>query len=117
MINTAPEGARNSTSPVTAQVLRRVLNRWRNGLGEAYVRGRKPWQADKAVLVNGTDVDLRGARVLRLCPAPASHNVERLTVLRAELLDGARAGFATTMRAFGHPSRAAYFSITLDPAP
>ena len=111
MLNTAPEGARNSTSRFTARVLHRVLNRWRAGLGDAYIAGREPWAADKAVIGNARNVALRGTQVFRLCPAPGSHRVERLTIIRGDLLDGARAGYTTMMNQFGPHVTQAYFAI------
>jgi predicted patatin/cPLA2 family phospholipase len=111
MLNTAPEGARDNTSPVTARILSHVLNRWQSGLGNAYLAGRGPWAADKAKLGNGKDVELRGAQVLRLCPPPGSHLVERMTTARESLLDGARAGYATITGGFGRRPARAYFAV------
>jgi predicted patatin/cPLA2 family phospholipase len=113
MLNTAPEGARDSTSPLIAKVLHRVLNRWRKGLGDAYAAGRRPWAADKAGLGNAENVELRGTQVFRLCPPAGSHRVERLTVIRSDLLDGARAGYTTIMNEFGQRAAGAYFGVVL----
>ena len=113
MLNTAPEGARNNTSPVTARILSHVLNRWQSGLGSAYLAGRGPWAVDKAKLGNGKDVELRGAQVLRLCPPLGSHLVERMTTARESLLDGARAGYATITGGFGRRPTRAYFAVVV----
>jgi hypothetical protein len=111
MLNTAPEGARNNTSPATARMLSHVLNRWRSGLGKAYLAGRGPWAVDKAELGSGKNVKLRGAQVLRLCPPTGSHRVERLTIARELLLDGARAGYASIIGEFGRRPVRAYFAV------
>lgn len=111
MINTAPQDAGNNTSRLTAEVLRRVLDRWQPGLGRAYLGGRAPWAADKALLHNTQDVPLRGSRVLRICPGPGSHRVQRLTMERADLLDGTRTGYATVMAAFDRPRSGSYFAV------
>jgi predicted patatin/cPLA2 family phospholipase len=113
MLNTAPEGARDSTSPFMAKVLHRVLNRWRTGLGDAYISGRGPWAADKKELGNAENIELRGTQVFRLCPPTGSHRVERLTVIRGELLDGARAGYTAIMNEFGQRVTRAYFAVVL----
>jgi predicted acylesterase/phospholipase RssA len=113
MLNTAPEGAPDNTSPFMAKALRRVLNRWRTGLGDAYIGGRGPWAADRKELGNAENVELRGTQVFRLCPSAGSHQVERLTVIRGELLDGARAGYTTIMNEFGQRETRAYFAVVL----
>ena len=115
MLNTAPDGARNSTSPVAARVLHRVLNQWRPGLGDAYRAGRGPWAADKAFIGRSRNVSLRGAQVYRLCPAAGSHRVERLTTSRGDLLDGARAGYVTIMDQFRPRPPGAYFALVTGP--
>jgi predicted patatin/cPLA2 family phospholipase len=116
MLNTAPAGARNSTSPVTARILHRVLNQWRPGLGDAYLAGRGPWAADRAQIGQSRNVSLRGTQVFRLCPPAGSHRVERLSVVRGELLDGARAGYQTIMNQFGPRPPRAYFAVVTGPA-
>jgi predicted patatin/cPLA2 family phospholipase len=113
MLNTAPEGTRNNTSLLTARILRRVLNHWRPGLGDAYLAGRGPWAVDKARLANRVDVQLRGVRVLRLCPPPGAHGVERMTVARDRLLDGARAGYVMISDVLGQQRVPAYFAVVL----
>jgi len=113
MLNTAPEGTGNNTSLATARVLRLVLNRWRSGLGDAYLAGRGPWAVDKARLDNGVDIQLRDSRVLRLCPPAGAHSVERMTVARDRLLDGARAGYALISDVLGERSAPAYFAVVL----
>jgi hypothetical protein len=113
MLNTAPEGARDNTSPFMAKALHRVLNRWRTGLGDAYMSGRGPWAADRKELGSAENVELRGTRVFRLCPPAGSHRVERLTVIRGELLDGARAGFTAIMNEFGQREARAFFAVVL----
>jgi predicted patatin/cPLA2 family phospholipase len=115
MLNTAPEGAGNSTSPLAARVLHQVLNRWRAGLGDAYWAGRGPWAADRAAIGRSVNVSFRGAQVFRLCPPPGSHRVERLSVARDDLLDGARAGYLTVLDQFGPPPAGAYFAVVTGP--
>jgi hypothetical protein len=113
MLNTAPEGTRNNVSPLSARALRQVLNRWRPGLGDAYLARRGPWALDKARLRNRADVALRGARVTRLCPPAGAHSVDRLTLDRGRLLDGARAGYSEMNDVFGVRSAPAYFAVVL----
>jgi predicted patatin/cPLA2 family phospholipase len=113
MLNTAPEKARDNITPATARILSHVLNRWRSGLGDAYLAGRVPWSVDKARLGNGKNVELRGTQVLRLCPPAGSHLVERLTTVRGLLLDGARAGYATIADEFGPRPGRAYFAVVV----
>jgi hypothetical protein len=113
MLNTAPEGTRDNTSPFMAKALHSVLNWWRTGLGDAYIGGRGPWAADRKELGNAENVELRGTQVFRLCPSAGSHRVERLTVIRGELLDGARAGYTTIMNEFGQRETRAYFAVVL----
>jgi predicted patatin/cPLA2 family phospholipase len=115
MLNTAPDGTRNSTSPVTARILHRVLNQWRPGLGDAYLAGRGPWAADKAQIGSSRNVSLRGTQVFRLCPPPGAHRVERLSVVRGDLLDGARAGYLSIMNQFGPRPPRAYFAVVTGP--
>jgi hypothetical protein len=115
MLNPAADGARYRTSPVAARVLHRVLNQWRAGLGDAYLAGRGPWAADKAFIGRSRNVSLRGAQVYRLCPAPGSHRVERLTTSRGDLLDGARAGYVTIMNQFRPQPPQAYFALVTGP--
>jgi predicted patatin/cPLA2 family phospholipase len=113
MLNTVPEGAKNNVSPLSAQLLRFVLNRWRPELGDAYLARRAPWAADKARLRSRADVTLRCARVVRLCPPPGAHSVDRVTVIRERLLDGARVGYTLVNDALGPRSAPAYFSVVL----
>jgi predicted patatin/cPLA2 family phospholipase len=113
MLNTVPEGTKNNVSPLSAQVLRFVLNRYRPGLGDAYRARRGPWAADKARLRSRADVALHGARVTRICPPPAAHSVDRVTVVRERLLDGARAGYTLVNEALGQRSAPAYFAVVL----
>ena len=115
MLNTAADGARSSTSPLTARILHRVLNRWRAGLGDAYLAGLGPWSADKARIGRSRNVALRGSQVFRLCPPAGSHRVERLSVVRGDLLDGARAGYLTIMNQFGPQPPSAYFAVVTGP--
>ena len=105
-----------SLGPVfTARVLHRVLNQWRTGLGDAYLAGRGPWAADKALIGFSRNVTVRGTQVLRLCPPPGSHRVERLSTVRGDLLDGARAGYLTIMNQFGPRTPWAYFAVVPGP--
>jgi predicted patatin/cPLA2 family phospholipase len=115
MLNTAPEGARGGTSPLTARILHRVLNQWREGLGDAYLAGLGPWAADQARLGRARNVTLRGRQVFRLCPPAGSHRVERLSVVRGDLLDGARTGYLTIMNQFGPRPPRAYFAVVTGP--
>jgi predicted patatin/cPLA2 family phospholipase len=113
MLNTVPEGTKNNVSPLSARALSLVLNRWRRGLGDAYHAGREPWAADKARLRSGADVALPGARVVRLCPPPGGHSVDRVTVSRERLLDGARSGYTVINETFGQRGAPAYFAVVL----
>ena len=113
MLNTVPEGTRNNVSPLSAQLLRFVLNRWRPGLGHAYLARRGPWAADKARLRGRADVAMHGARVVRICPPAGAHSVDRVTVVRDRLLDGARAGYVLMNDAFGSRPAPAYFAVVL----
>lgn len=111
MVNTAPEGTPTDANWATTYVLNRTLNRWTPGLGDATAEARALWAADKLILRTGGTVDLRGTAVLRLRPPAGSHQVRRLTMDRAVLLDGARAGYRYVFDAFGQPLNGAYFSI------
>ena len=50
---------------------------------------------------------------LIVCPPPGAHSVDRVTVDRERLLDGARAGYALMNDAFGQRSAPAYFAVVL----
>jgi len=112
MINTAPEGTSTEANWATAFVLHRTLNRWAPGLGNATLDARALWEADKGRLRTNETVDVRGTAVLRLRPPAGTHKVRRLTLDRADLLDGARVGYQTVFQAFGRPLDGAYFSVT-----
>jgi predicted patatin/cPLA2 family phospholipase len=112
MVNTAPEDTPTDMSWATTFILRQTLNRWAKGLGDAAMSARSVWETDKRLIRTDETVDIRGTSVLRLRPAAAAHRVRRLTLDRAELLDGARVGYQTVCRAFGKPLDPAYFAIT-----
>jgi predicted patatin/cPLA2 family phospholipase len=112
MINTAAEGTPTDANWATTYVLHRTLNRWARGLGDAALEARRLWEADKRLLRTGETVDVRGTAVLRLRPPGGAHRVRRLTLDRADLLDGARVGYRTVFDAFGRTLGGAYFSVT-----
>ena len=112
MVNTAPEGTPTDENWATKYVLHRTLNRWAPGLGHATAEAYDLWAADKRILRCGSTVDLRGTAVLQLRPPPGSHQVRRLTIDRATLLDGARVGYHHMHAAFGQPLKGGYFSVT-----
>jgi predicted patatin/cPLA2 family phospholipase len=111
LLNTSPQGSPVG-SPRTRAMLRPVLDRWQPGLGEAYLRSRIRWDADRSAIRYGCDVAMDECAVLRVAPPPGSHRVERLTMRRDLLLDGARAGYQAISDLFGSGSRP-YFSLTL----
>jgi predicted patatin/cPLA2 family phospholipase len=111
MINSAPVDTPTDANWATTFVLHQTLNRWSRGLGEATAEARRQWAADKQVLRAGTTVDLRGTSVLRFQPPAGSHRVRRLTLDRADLLDGARVGYSSIRELFGRPLDGNYFSI------
>jgi len=111
MLNTAAEGSVNPTSSLAVSVLYRVLNRWAAGLGDRHLESRSRWEVARAKLRTAHSVTLHGRAVLRLRPAAGSHTVQRLTMHRGALLDGARAGYTTIRSAFGKPMNGAYFAI------
>lgn len=110
-VNTAAGDIGSEHSKRARYILRQVLNRWRSGLGDAYFASRRRWDSDKANLPIGKPVTLQGASVVRIAPEAGSHKVKRLTMDRADLLDGARAGYLTGLRAFGKPASHGYFSV------
>jgi predicted patatin/cPLA2 family phospholipase len=112
MINSAPDGTPTDANWASTVVLRRTLNRWARGLGDVAAEARAQWDADKLLLRTGHTVDVRGTAVLRLRPAAGSHKVRRLTLDRADLLDGARVGYQTVFEAFGQPLDGTYFRVT-----
>ena len=112
MVNTAPEGTPTDANWATTFVLNRTLNRWVRGLGDVTAEARALWEADKRLLRTGATVDIRGTAVLRLRPPAGSHQVRRLTMDRATLLDGARVGYRSMFAAAGRPLDGAYFAIT-----
>jgi predicted acylesterase/phospholipase RssA len=110
-LNTAAAGGSGRTSPVLVHTLRRVLDGWSSGLGDAYLDGRRMWDADRPLLVSGREVDLRGTRVLRVQPGAGAHAVQRLTLDAGALLLGARAGYATIHDLVRRPMAGSYFAV------
>jgi predicted patatin/cPLA2 family phospholipase len=111
LLNTSPQG-HWPAAPHSRPLLRPVLDRWQPGLGEAYVRSRVRWDADRAAARYDGDVSIGAGVVLRVAAPPGSHRVERLTMRRDLLLDGARVGYQTITDLFGggrHP----YFAVAL----
>ncbi len=111
LLNTFPQG-HWPAAPRSRALLRPILNRWQAGLGEAYVWSRRRWDADRARARFDGDVAMGAGAVLRVAAPPGSHHVERLTMRRDLLLDGARVGYQTITDLFGrgtHP----YFSVAL----
>ena len=82
------------------QVLARVLDGWRTGLGAEYLRSRQDWDATRRFLPVGTERSIGDSRVIRVAPSNDAHRVTRLTRDRAELLDGARVGYAHVAQLF-----------------
>lgn len=111
VLNTTPENSVAEHRPRMRIVLRNVLNQWSTGLGTAYFASRQRWDADRALIGTGRSINLRGVEVLRVVPPTGSHRVERLTLDRGILLDGARAGYTTIMNTFGRSMPSAYFAI------
>jgi len=112
-LNTAPQGAlRSEHSTRLRTVLTAILNRWSPGLGDGYARARNDWDRDAELIGYDRQVRLGPANVMRLAPVAGSHRVTRLSMDRATLLDGARAGYATILRAFEEPAPL-YFSVSL----
>jgi len=91
-------------------LLKAILNRWETGLGDAYVTSRLHWDKDSAKLENG-EVQLGEASVLRLAPCPGAHQVGRLTTDKSVLLEGARAGYCTTLKFFDQTIRLPHFTV------
>jgi predicted patatin/cPLA2 family phospholipase len=114
-INTAAGDAGSEHSKRARFALRLILNRWAHGLGDAYFASRQRWDRDKAALPIGKAAALNDVAVTRIAPPAGSHNVQRLTMDRGELLDGARAGYVTALTTFGHPVKSASFSIYIEP--
>ena len=114
MVNTAADEISTENTWATRLLLRRALDHWTPGLGSAALAARGLLAADKALLRTNETVDIRGTSVLRIRPAAGSHRVRRLTLDRADLLDGARAGYEAVFRAFGRPLERTYFAM-VDP--
>jgi predicted patatin/cPLA2 family phospholipase len=111
LLNTSPQGLRIG-APRARAMLRPVLNRWRPGLGEAYLESRIRWDADRSAARYDCDVSMDDCAVLRVAPPPGSHQVERLTMRRDLLLDGARVGYQAITDLVGADARP-YFSLSL----
>jgi predicted patatin/cPLA2 family phospholipase len=111
LLNTSPQGVW-SASPRSRPMLRPILNRWQPGLGEAYVASRKRWDVDRLSIRYGHDVAMGECAVLRVAAPAGSHRVQRLTMRRDLLLDGARAGYRSIIEMFGGSTRP-YFSLVL----
>jgi predicted patatin/cPLA2 family phospholipase len=111
LLNSSPQG-HWPAAPRSRPLLRPVLNRWQPGLGEAYVRSRLRWDADRARAIFGGDVAMGASAVLRVAAPAASHHVERLTMRRDLLLDGARVGYQTITDLFAS-GRHPYFAVAL----
>ncbi|MBN9609469.1 MAG: hypothetical protein BGO26_07355 [Actinobacteria bacterium 69-20] len=112
LLNSAPQG-RWPAVPRSRPLLRPVLNRWQPGLGDAYVRVRVRWDADRASACFDHDVVLGEATVRRVAAPSGSHHVAQLTHRRDVLFDGARVGYQTITDLFGADGRRPYFSLTL----
>ena len=111
LLNTSPQGSWPA-APRSRPMLRPLLNRWQPGLGDAYLASRVRWDADRMLARYGGDVWMGRSAVLRVATPPGSHRVERLTMRRDLLLDGARVGYQTITDLFGGGTRP-YFSVAL----
>jgi predicted patatin/cPLA2 family phospholipase len=111
-INTSAKPAGSEHSQRLRFVLRALLNRSAPGLGDAYAASRLRWDRDKAALIDGAVVSMGDASVTRFAPRTRSHEVERLTLQRDRLLEGARAGYALGLRIAGRAPSRLVFSIT-----
>lgn len=112
VLNTAA-GDERVVSSRSRFLLRHTMNVWRSGLGDEYVRSRELWSREKTSAPLGEAGHLGHAAVLRLAPPLGSHHVERLTMDKYALLEGARAGYTTITRELGDDNRKAYFSLSL----
>jgi predicted patatin/cPLA2 family phospholipase len=118
-LNTSASGDQSEHSKRLRTVLRMVLNGWESGLGDQYMSSRIHWDSLRKRLGAETTGKLaaeasqkvNASIVTRVTPAIGSHRVERLTMNRADLLDGARVGYSTIKTLFGSPGPH-YFSIT-----
>lgn len=105
MLTTSTAGPPRTMSWASAALLTAALDRWSSGLGTAFREGSRRWLDDQRCLRPDRDVRIGEAAVLRVqCPSGA-HAVRRLTVDRAALLDGARAGHEHVRRLFGAPTQ------------
>lgn len=102
--NSSPRGVWPA-APRSRRMVRPLLNRLQDGLGEAYVRSRSRWDADRRAARFDGDTVLDGARVLRLAAERSRHDVRQLTMRRDVLLDGARAGYRAVAERFGSAGR------------
>lgn len=96
-----PEPGRAHRGSVSDRVLVPTLNRWSPGLGKKYRTGARRWAKDRTRLVAGRENRLRGSVVLRVQCLPDAHRVGRLTLDRALLEAGARAGHRTLTETLG----------------
>lgn len=108
--NTRVQDPASGHSSGQRQLTRLLLDRWSRGLGEEYARRRSRWDHLKAELGYGEAV-IGERRVYRLAPSPGSHRVSRLTTDEGALLEGARAGYAAVLEAFGLPADQVHFAL------
>lgn len=111
-VNTTGEVAETHHSRRLRVAMKVLLNDWHRGLGDGYFNARREWDVLREHLSSNRSVRVNGSIVTRIRPAPGSHQVKRLTMDRALLLDGARVGYATIFSAFGEPQDDLYFSVT-----
>lgn len=112
LLNSSAQG-RWPAVPRSRPILRPVLNRWQSGLGDAYVRVRVQWDADRLLARFDGDVTLGEAAVRRVAAPAGSHHVTQLTHRRDVLFDGARVGYQAITDLFGADGRRPYFSLTM----
>ena len=100
ILNTRSRAKLSTSSRTERRIIRTVLDRWEAGLGTEYIHRRQEWDRASASTPPGKDSSWGDVRCLRVAPALGAHNVERLTLDKFTLLEGARSGYETVMNAF-----------------
>lgn len=106
----SPKPGRSGHSTGSRLALRAVLNRWADGLGDAYMQSRSRWDADSAALELG-EAKIAGASVVKMIPSVGAHSISRLTTDKGLLLEGARAGYSRALEFFGQSVEHPYFMV------
>jgi predicted patatin/cPLA2 family phospholipase len=99
-LGTRPQGRQTRHPSLAERYGAARMNRWQEGAGDLYLRNLVDYLRQGDAIGFG-ETTLDDMRLFRLAVPPGGHSVSRLTMDRAALLDGARAGYVAVMDQLG----------------